>query len=138
MSIQKLEDKVIQWSEDRNMFDKDNGATLVTQVFKFVEEQGEKYGAKLKNKTEEIKDGNGDMHVVHVNMVALFEKFNLEQVDRLTLAEKLYLKQLVAVGDLATSILLEDEPGVNDSLIELKEVMYDITELDGYTIEECL
>lgn len=137
-TITQLENNVIEWSIARNMFDKDNGATFVTQLFKFAEEQGEKYGAKLKGKRTEMKDGNGDMHVVHVNMAALFNKFGLQQVDRLTLSEKLYLMQLSNVGRLADAILREDTSAVEESLHNLKENMFDITELDGFTIDECL
>ncbi|WNN12509.1 MazG-like family protein [Chryseobacterium phage MA9V-2] len=136
--LEKLEDNVIKWADARNMFDKDNGGTITTQLFKLVEEQGEAFSAKLKNKTDLLKDGTGDQKVCLINMKKLFEEFGLGQVDRLELWEKLRLLQLATIGKIAESILTDDVIGVSECIDSLDDILKDLAEADGLDFLECL
>lgn len=60
-----LEQQVLDWAAARNFFAKD-GATLVGQQLKSVEELGELAAAVARNKVAEVKDAIGDLLVLAI------------------------------------------------------------------------
>ena len=62
-TLQELQKKIIQWAKDKDLLKLENAPK---QRLKLLEEVGETAGAILKNNTDEIKDGIGDIFVVLV------------------------------------------------------------------------
>lgn len=97
---------VLAWSNDRNMFDKENGSTPIVQFFKLVEELGETIGSSLKNKQADLEDGLGDMQVVITNVQELLDLYKFEQVteDALTTKITKSLDIMIEFGKAAQAI----------------------------------
>ena len=62
-TLQELQKKIIQWANDKDLLKLENAPK---QRLKLLEEVGETAGSILKNNTDEIKDGIGDIFVVLV------------------------------------------------------------------------
>lgn len=62
-TLQELQVLILQWAKDKDLLKLENAPK---QRLKLLEEVGETAGAILKNKTDEIKDGIGDIFVVLV------------------------------------------------------------------------
>ena len=71
-TLQELQKKIIQWANDKDLLKFENAPK---QRLKLLEEVGETAAAILKNKTDEIKDGIGDIFVV---LVILAEQLSEE------------------------------------------------------------
>ena len=71
-TLQELQKKIIQWAKDKDLLKSENAPK---QRLKLLEEVGETAGAILKNNTDEIKDGIGDIFVV---LVILAEQLSEE------------------------------------------------------------
>ena len=71
-TLQELQKKIIQWAKDKDLLKLENAKI---QRLKLLEEVGETAGAILKNNTDEIKDGIGDIFVV---LVILAEQLDIE------------------------------------------------------------
>lgn len=65
LDVQVLEQQVLDWAAARNFFAED-GATLVGQQLKSVEELGELAAAVARNKVAEVKDAIGDLLVLAI------------------------------------------------------------------------
>lgn len=73
--MNELEQKVIQWSTDRNIY---LYSTAQAQTLKAVSEMGELADAVIKNKREDLADAIGDVmvcliNVAHINGMTLEE-----------------------------------------------------------------
>ena len=64
-TLQELQPLILQWAKDKDLLKLENAPK---QRLKLLEEVGETAGAILKNNTDEIKDGIGDIFVVLVNL----------------------------------------------------------------------
>ena len=62
-TLQELQVLILNWAKDKDLLKSENAPK---QRLKLLEEVGETAGAILKNKTDEIKDGIGDIFVVLV------------------------------------------------------------------------
>ena len=62
-TLQELQVLILQWAKDKDLLKSENAPK---QRLKLLEEVGETAGAILKNNTDEIKDGIGDIFVVLV------------------------------------------------------------------------
>ena len=71
-TLQELQVLILQWAKEKNLLKLENAPK---QRLKLLEEVGETAGAILKNKTDEIKDGIGDIFVV---LVILAEQLSEE------------------------------------------------------------
>lgn len=69
-TLQELQVLILQWAKDKDLLKLENAPK---QRLKLLEEVGETAGAILKNNTDEIKDGIGDIFVV---LVILAEQLN--------------------------------------------------------------
>lgn len=65
--FKQLETKVLQWAEQRGIFNPEHGSNYEKQYLKFLTELGELADAILKNNREEIKDAIGDCIVCLIN-----------------------------------------------------------------------
>jgi NTP pyrophosphatase (non-canonical NTP hydrolase) len=83
MTFKELEKKVLQWAEDRNIFDEIDGSNSFAQGRKLGEEYIELLESLHARDLFNIKDGLGDMLVVMI-LIAEFEGTSL--VDCLALA----------------------------------------------------
>lgn len=66
--------KVLNWSEERGLFDPEHGATKQSQYLKFLEELGELSKAINRNDKKMIIDSIGDCIITLVNLDYLNEK----------------------------------------------------------------
>ena len=71
-TLQELQVLILQWAKDKDLLKSENAPK---QRLKLLEEVGETAGAILKNNTDEIKDGIGDIFVV---LVILAEQLSEE------------------------------------------------------------
>ena len=71
-TLQELQVLILQWAKDKDLLKLENAPK---QRLKLLEEVGETAGAILKNNTDEIKDGIGDIFVV---LVILSEQLSEE------------------------------------------------------------
>ena len=71
-TLQELQTLVLNWAKDKDLLKLENAPK---QRLKLLEEVGETAGAILKNNTDDIKDGIGDMFVV---LVILSEQLSEE------------------------------------------------------------
>ena len=71
-TLQELQVLILQWAKDKDLLKLENAPK---QRLKLLEEVGETAGAILKNNTDEIKDGIGDIFVV---LVILAEQLSEE------------------------------------------------------------
>ena len=71
-TLQELQKKIIQWAKDKDLLKLENAPK---QRLKLLEEVGETAAAILKNNTDDIKDGIGDIFVV---LVILSEQLSEE------------------------------------------------------------
>ena len=71
-TLQELQVLILQWAKDKDLLKLENAPK---QRLKLLEEVGETAGAILKNNTDDIKDGIGDMFVV---LVILSEQLSEE------------------------------------------------------------
>lgn len=62
-TLQELQPLILEWANEKDLLKSENAPK---QRLKLLEEVGETAGAILKNKTDEIKDGIGDIFVVLV------------------------------------------------------------------------
>lgn len=62
-TLQELQPMILNWAKEKDLLKIENAPK---QRLKLLEEVGETAGAILKNKTDEIKDGIGDIFVVLV------------------------------------------------------------------------
>lgn len=81
MSVDFQIEKVLEWSNDRNII---KGSTPLTQYAKCVSEIGELGDALLKGNKDEVEDAIGDALVVLINISAIC------QTDINTCLEKAY------------------------------------------------
>ena len=81
-TLQELQPLILQWAKDKDLLKSENAPK---QRFKLLEEVGETAGAILKNKTDEIKDGIGDIFVV---LVILAEQLSEEILFDINFVEK--------------------------------------------------
>lgn len=70
-TFKELQEKVIQWGKDRNLYCTENGATVLTQTQKFFEEFGELNKALLKKDLRMLKDAIGDCQVCIISISEL-------------------------------------------------------------------
>ena len=71
-TLQELQPIILEWAREKDLLKSENAPN---QRLKLLEEVGETAAAILKNKTDEIKDGIGDIFVV---LVILAEQLNEE------------------------------------------------------------
>ena len=71
-TLQELQVLILQWAKDKDLLKLENAPK---QRLKLLEEVGETAGAILKNNTDDIKDGIGDIFVV---LVILAEQLSEE------------------------------------------------------------
>ena len=71
-TLQELQVLILQWAKDKDLLKLENAPK---QRLKLLEEVGETAGAILKNNTDDIKDGIGDIFVV---LVILSEQLSEE------------------------------------------------------------
>ena len=71
-TLQELQPIILEWAREKDLLKLENAPK---QRLKLLEEVGETAAAILKNKTDEIKDGIGDIFVV---LVILAEQLNEE------------------------------------------------------------
>lgn len=71
-TLQELQPLILNWAKEKDLLKLENAPK---QRLKLLEEVGETAGAILKNKTDEIKDGIGDIFVV---LVILAEQLSEE------------------------------------------------------------
>jgi hypothetical protein len=130
--------KLSKWSEERNLYDFDNGITPISQTFKVLEELGELYAGLLRNNDDQIKDGIGDTQIASYNLSKIFELFKFEQNDNITPIEHKMLLALHNIGEMSTSILLKREDMFSNALTRLLTLVDDISKSKGYQQYECL
>ena len=120
-TLQELQKKIIQWAKEKDLLKSENAPK---QRLKLLEEVGETAGAILKNNTDEIKDGIGDIFVV---LVILAEQLSEEILFDMTRASKDDHQDFVFLFD---EIL--DSKRIYYSLAYLKDICrkldYDLTE----------
>jgi NTP pyrophosphatase (non-canonical NTP hydrolase) len=71
MTFEELEQKVIQWGKDRNLYDPIQGTTVFKQQVKLLEEQSELLDALLGIDQTLVADAIGDMLVVLTHIAKL-------------------------------------------------------------------
>ena len=71
-TLQELQPLILEWAKDKDLLKSENAPK---QRLKLLEEVGETAAAILKNKTDDIKDGIGDIFVV---LVILAEQLSEE------------------------------------------------------------
>lgn len=81
-TLQELQPTILNWAKEKDLLKSENAPK---QRLKLLEEVGETAGAILKNNTDEIKDGIGDIFVV---LVILAEQLNEEILFDMTRASK--------------------------------------------------
>ena len=81
-TLQELQVLILQWAKDKDLLKSENAPK---QRLKLLEEVGETAGAILKNETDEIKDGIGDIFIV---LVILAEQLSEEILFDMTRASK--------------------------------------------------
>lgn len=81
-TLQELQPLILEWAKEKDLLKSENAPK---QRLKLLEEVGETAAAILKNKTDEIKDGIGDIFVV---LVILAEQLNEEILFDMTRASK--------------------------------------------------
>ena len=120
-TLQELQKKIIQWAKEKDLLKSENAPK---QRLKLLEEVGETAAAILKNNTDEIKDGIGDIFVV---LVILAEQLSEEILFDMTRASKDDHQDFVFLFD---EIL--DSKRIYYSLAYLKDICrkldYDLTE----------
>ena len=79
-TLQELQPLILQWSKDKDLLKSENAPK---QRLKLLEEVGETAGAILKNNTDEIKDGIGDIFVVLVILAEQTEQKIIMDLDPL-------------------------------------------------------
>ncbi len=103
MTINELEDLIIQWAQDKDLLKEDNAPK---QYLKFIEEVGETAGAILKGNEKEIKDGFGDIAVTIIILAHQIKKpidlggFNVISGDPKDFGELFYLVHFTHVSKL--------------------------------------
>ena len=70
-TFNELHPLVLQWGEERELFNPEHGATPLSQLRKFFEEYGELNQALNKKDREGIKDAIGDCQVCLINYAKL-------------------------------------------------------------------
>ena len=81
-TLQELQPTILNWAKEKDLLKSENAPK---QRLKLLEEVGETAAAILKNETDEIKDGIGDIFVV---LVILAEQLNEEILFDMTRASK--------------------------------------------------
>ena len=70
-TFDELHPLVIQWGEERELFNPEHGATPLSQLRKFFEEFGEMNKDLNRQDIEAVKDGIGDCQVCLINYAKL-------------------------------------------------------------------
>lgn len=76
MTFEELEEKVVMWADNRNIFSATSGSSARTQMKKLAEEMMELHEAIIVGGILDIVDGIGDMLVV-LAIIAEFEGTDL-------------------------------------------------------------
>lgn len=80
-TLQELQPLILEWAKEKDLLKFENAPK---QRLKLLEEVGETAGAILKNKTNDIKDGIGDIFVVLVIINAQIDgdlEFDIDKMD---------------------------------------------------------
>lgn len=77
-TLQELQVLILQWAKEKDLLKSENAPK---QRLKLLEEVGETAGAILKNKTNDIKDGIGDIFVVLVILAGQLDEEILFDMD---------------------------------------------------------
>lgn len=129
----ELQNKVIQWAEDKGIFEKSDPTS---QFLKTISEVGELADAVNKNDLPEIKDAIGDTTVtliLHAKMTNSELKLNIDELDITIGLSYACPKKLVEY----LNIIL----GMVSTSNEYSSVIFQlnlIAEYYGWTLQECL
>ena len=131
-TLQELQKKIMQWAKEKDLLKLENAPK---QRLKLLEEVGETAGAILKNNTDEIKDGIGDIFVVLVNLAEqlseeiLFETYGVAKdndedfvflFDNILNSNRLYFS-LAYLNDICTKLNLDLTECANLAWNEIKD-----------------
>ena len=131
-TLQELQKKIMQWAKEKDLLKLENAPK---QRLKLLEEVGETAGAILKNNTDEIKDGIGDMFVVLVILAEqlseeiLFETYGVAKdndedfvflFDNILNSNRLYFS-LAYLNDICTKLNLDLTECANLAWNEIKD-----------------
>ena len=131
-TLQELQKKIMQWAKEKDLLKLENAPK---QRLKLLEEVGETAGAILKNNTDEIKDGIGDIFVVLVILAEqlseeiLFETYGVAKdndedfvflFDNILNSNRLYFS-LAYLNDICTKLNLDLTECANLAWNEIKD-----------------
>ena len=126
-TLQELKPLILNWAKEKNILNKEN---VPAQKLKLLEEVGETASAILKNKTDEIKDGLGDIYVVLIIMAGQSgEDFDLGESNRFWEEAEIY--------ELLSTIIYYDIFVDFSAILELcKRLSLDMTECANLAWDE--
>ena len=126
-TLQELKPLILNWAKEKNILNKEN---VPVQKLKLLEEVGETASAILKNKTDEIKDGLGDIYVVLIIMAGQSgEDFDLGESNRFWEEAEIY--------ELLSTIIYYDIFVDFSAILELcKRLSLDMTECANLAWDE--
>ena len=131
-TLQELQVLILQWAKEKDLLKLENAPK---QRLKLLEEVGETAGAILKNNTDDIKDGIGDMFVVLVILAEqlseeiLFETYGVAKdndedfvflFDNILNSNRLYFS-LAYLNDICTKLNLDLTECANLAWNEIKD-----------------
>ena len=131
-TLQELQVLILQWAKEKDLLKLENAPK---QRLKLLEEVGETAGAILKNNTDEIKDGIGDIFVVLVILAEqlseeiLFETYGVAKdndedfvflFDNILNSNRLYFS-LAYLNDICTKLNLDLTECANLAWNEIKD-----------------
>ena len=132
-TFNELHPLVLQWGEERELFNPEHGATPLSQLRKFFEEFGELNQALNKQDREGIKDAIGDCQVCLINYAKLrdvfFREINYDPTDILIPFSDIQLEALHL-----ETIKLIYKVKISKSIMFLEA----LAELNGFKPWECL
>lgn len=135
--MQELQNKVIQWAEEKGIFEKSDPTS---QFLKTISEVGELADAVNKNDLPEIKDAIGDTYVtimLFAKMVGyerLFGWTNPPTDDCATKSDVLYLAG--AIGDSTFKIISGREKDIKFIMLDM--LLIQIARKYKWTAKECI
>ena len=100
LNFEKLEKRVINWAEEREIFDK---ATRLSQHVKTVEEVNELFEGLVNNNHPEIKDAIGDI------VVTLIIQARMNDLDIVECVNSAYNEIVDRTGHIQNGIFVKDE-----------------------------
>ena len=131
-TLQELQTLILNWAKEKDLLKLENAPK---QRLKLLEEVGETAGAILKNNTDDIKDGIGDMFVVLVILAEqlseeiLFETYGVAKdndedfvflFDNILNSNRLYFS-LAYLNDICTKLNLDLTKCANLAWNEIKD-----------------